>query len=63
MNPTLCTPDGKRLGCIDMEQIQFCFVMIRAQFCAREPIGWKFRSAVGHVFSTEYAEGQHLLWR
>src|SRR5579864_6628352 len=61
--PTLLAPDGERLRCVDAEEIQFRIMPIMAKFGLGEPIGRKFRAAIGHVLASKYAEREYLLWR
>jgi hypothetical protein len=60
-NPTFLSPFGKRLRGVHTEIIQRCATSIRRKLRSFEPAGRKFLPAIGHIFSPEHTQLQHLL--
>src|SRR5581483_4986541 len=63
MNPTFLAPNFEQLRCVHAEIIQGRTMSILRKLCTSEPAHRKFFSTIGHVFSAEDAEREHLLRR
>src|SRR5262249_41808909 len=63
LNPTFAAPFRQRLRCVHAKIIQRRARAIWRKFHAFEPARWKFLSAIGHIFSAEHAEVEHLFRR
>ena len=61
MNPAFGHPVGEGFGGVDAEAVELRIMSFGAEFGFGKP-GWReFIAAVGHVFSAEDADFQHLL--
>ena len=60
VNPTFCAPFRQRKSGAHLKKIQRRIGALRRQLRPRKPFRRKLPAAIGHVFSAEYAESQHL---
>src|SRR5689334_11084438 len=60
VDPALRTPRGKRLACIDAEEVEPRIALAAREFRTDVPTLWKLVSAIRHVLAPEHAEFQHL---
>ncbi|MDB6057521.1 MAG: hypothetical protein JWO95_1365 [Verrucomicrobiales bacterium] len=62
VDPAFSTPLGQGLAGVDLEEVEHRVLFVGTEFGAGEPFFGEFGLAIGHVFATEDAHAEHLLW-
>src|SRR5687767_11756939 len=62
-DPAAQPPGRERLRRVDPEQVQPAIAALGRQLRVREPIGWKFGTAIRQVLAAKDSQAQHLLRR